>query len=138
MIKRLEKWFLGAPIIYVKQSSLLGAKVIMVDREEYELMVRRMTWQTLRAFLLGVVLVTAVGLGTFTAGVRVGWTTDIQTFKVMCTRAINSACSNWDPIVLSPRSPFKKQYFGATPIVNEKVIPWELIDVKGCLKEPPK
>ncbi len=131
----LEKFFLGDRIIYVKKSTLAGAKVIMVDREEYELLVRKLTWQSVRAFLMGIVLVTVVGIAAFAWGARTAWIQERETFRRLCGQVVQETCGRRLPRFF-PRSPFK-EYFGATAIRAEKEMRWDLVDKKGCLRELP-
>ncbi len=135
MISRLEKFFLGDRIIYVRQSTLAGAKVIMVGREEYELLIRKLTWQTVRAFIMGIILVTVVGIAAFAWGARAAWIQERETFRKLCGQVVQETCGRHLPR-FSPRRPFR-QDFGASPIRAQKVMPWDLIDKNGCLMETP-
>lgn len=135
MLSRLEKFLLGDRIIYVRQSVLSGVRVIMIGREEYELLIRKLTWQSVRAFLMGIILVTVVGIAAFAWGARTAWVHEIETFDVMCSQAIQQVCGKPMPH-FTPRSPFK-EYFGATAIRAEKEMRWDLVDKKGRLREPP-
>jgi len=125
MRKKLYRWmtypFMGKlpSIIFVKRSAWPGTKVTLVDREEFEYLIKGMEWQWLRGFLLGAAMIIAVGLGAFLLGVRTAWVDEQIYFKEACTKIVNMACQKPHP-PLSPLSPFKiyctRSYVGATPL----------------------
>lgn len=74
--------------IYVQQRALVGVNVTLVTTEDYELMLAELQWRWLRACLLGIGLVTVVGVFSFMAGVRTAWVNEENSFKFMCAEVI--------------------------------------------------
>lgn len=125
MRKKLYRWlsypFVGKlpSIVFVKRSAWPGTKVMMVDREEFEYMIKSMEWQWLRGFLIGTAMIVVVGAVSFTLGVKVAWVDDQQYFMEACSRVVNEVCQQPIPH-LSDRSPFKvycsRPMFSAAPV----------------------
>ena len=119
---RLLTWpFFGKlpSLIFVKRTAWPGAGVMLVDREEFEYIIKKMRWQWLRGFLLGITLVVVVGVGGFLFGLTTAWPAEQMHLKRACTQIINMACQKPHP-PLSPLSPLKiywsRSYVGANPL----------------------
>lgn len=129
MRKKLYRWltypFVGKlpSIVFVKRSAWPGTKVTLVDREEFEYMIKGMERQWLRGFLIGIALVVSVGAVSFILGVKVAWVEEKNYFMEACTRVVNEACQRPMP-QLTDRSPFKvycsRPMFSAAPVYEVK------------------
>lgn len=74
--------------IFARKSVLFGERLVVIEREDYELMMRELEWRWLRAALMGMALIAVMTVAAFTYGVRVGWDTDTRSFRFLCARVI--------------------------------------------------
>lgn len=111
--------------IYVQQRALVGASVTLITTEDYQMMLAELQWRWLRAFLLGIVLVTVVGVVSFIMGVRAAWVNEDNSFKFMCAQVIDR---HFTPSPGKIRNAFEIDY----PVVDWSIIPPENFKPRGA------
>lgn len=110
--------------IYVQQRSLVGARVTLVTTEAYELMLAELQWRWLRAFLIGMALVTVVGFTSFVMGVRTAWVEERDSFTYICQRVIERSFPSDAPSLRE----IKVDY----PVANWALVPPKNFKPKGA------
>lgn len=110
--------------IYVQQRALVGAKVTLIKSEDYELMLAELQWRWLRAFLIGVALITTVSVVSFLAGVRTAWDSEARSFRLMCAQVIEK---HFMPPPKKLQEAFKIDY----EVADWRLVPPENFHPKG-------
>lgn len=111
--------------IYVQQRALVGMNVTLVKTEDYELMLAELQWRWLRACLLGIALVTTVGVVAFMAGVRTAWVNEQSDFRFMCAQVIER---HFSPAPGRVERAFDVDY----PVSDWRLVPVENFKPKGA------
>lgn len=111
--------------IYVQRRALVGANVTLITTQDYQMMLAQLQWRWLRAFLLGMILVTIVGFVSFLMGIRAAWVNEDTSFKLMCAQVIHK---HFTPAPGKIRNAFEIDY----PVSDWRIIPPENFKPKGA------